>query len=222
MIAMKRIFLLVFIFLTSFLYQTKVYADMCSVDVIHQYDSLINNVDVHYEYLGEFPNSDNGDFPTSKYHVIISGLINGLYVVVDDDSRVNSTYFGSDIPSGVVEFDMFVKDFDVDIYLDDCMGQIAKTISIHLPFRNMYASDERCSELSQYHLDICDEWYQGDLTYEEFLKITDPYFVVEMSNMEKVLSFVKKYMVFFIIGGVAIVVLIAFLIYRHYKRGVLE
>ena len=194
----------------------------CSPNDMVMYRELAKNIDIKYEYLGQFSNEDDAGFITDKYRVTIQGITPELSIGVVDYTEEETVYLGNELPDGSVSFETFLKELDFNIYVFDCSDEPIKTTSLTLPTKNPYASSNTCSVLEEYHLDICDEWYQGNITPELYEEAMEKYLKPSESFSNKMVDFLKKNYFIVIIGVAFFLGLVILLIYRHRKRSVLE
>ena len=132
---------------------------------------------------------------------------------LDDEQRVYRDSGKLYVDSGDVRF---------NIYSVNCAEYQVGTIQVKLPKFNTFSLEEECS-YSAKDLEICDEWYQGNLDYFSFRDMVDDYYqTMEEERENGVLDFVFTYYVYFILGGIIFLGIVIFLIIRRIQENKLD
>ncbi len=209
-----------FVFICFFMFGIFfVNAESCDNEDIASLKVLAKNVRVSYDFIGRVPSSDGiiGD----KYNVSIQGLVDQLFVSVNSGGTLEDVYYSSDGKDGNIEFETFSSKLSFNVYSKDCFVSL-RMFDITLPRYNSYANSKECKKLAKYHLDICNEWYDGNNSPELIDEAMKKYFG-SSENKRDIVSFIKDNMLFFGIAGILLLIIIIFVIfYRVRRRSVLE
>ncbi len=193
------LFLLVlFIFNISY-----VKAEECDNNYINNLKELANNISYDYEYIG---NDDNYQL----YNLSFDGVDKELYIRYLGINFYDDYNFDH-IESGVKYF---------DVYSSECFEEKISTITVELPVFNEYSLTGECKEIGD-NLDICNKWYQGDISSELYNMELEKYYDSIDNTNEIIDVFYDNYI--FIIGfGTLLIILIIILILYKKKKNTLE
>ena len=94
---------------------------------------------------------------------------------------------------------------------------------VNLKKFNGYSLRDECKNLND-KLEVCDYWNQDDISEEEFLNAINQYKNKNRNrnDINKIISFIGQYSIYFIIGGVVLLVLIIMLVIRKMRRNRLD
>lgn len=209
---MDRKILLIIFFVCLILPLDYTKADTCDDDDIERLRILAENVSIDHEYLGD-------ESVSNLYQISISGLTDELYVYTKEKD-----YTYEEAQEGVVKFNQIPGTYQFQVYSSTCPDILLSTKNVKLPKFNNYSLSKECKELKDYDLEVCDEWYQDQITDEIFMNTINYYRALEKEKnnpKEKITKFLKENYLF-IIGGVVLVVVIVIGSIIHRKRSVLE
>lgn len=215
-----RYFLLVIILVLFSL--DNVNAVVCDSNDIVRLKELAQNVDVSYQYVNnvedeaennQVDNLDEFDGIVSNdiYNVQISNITDEIYI---KDTNYNE-YRLNDAVDGILHFTTNSGTVTYYVYSSNCLDKLLRTITLQLDKYNIYADSKECEGISAEELAVCDKWYQGDLSYSQFIKKIDEYNLEHSTD-----NFSRKYIYIVIGGGIVVAVVVWFIIRR--KRSVLE
>lgn len=207
----------VFIIVLFFFQIPLVWAEDCSQDEIQRLKALAETIQMDSEFayddvvLGIYGNNI----------VTVQGLTDELYIISKDQS---TGFFPEEIYDGkIVKYvHSGLKTFEV--YPNKCYSDtVLRTINLDLKRYNQYANYEECDGIDGNELDVCDEFYEGNITYNQFINKVNKYkekksFISE----EKVDDFVDDYIIYIVIGGVLLILIIIGFIIRNRRRSKLD
>lgn len=185
----------------------------CDYGLLSSMKQYASNVNIIYDYYLK----DNNAY----FNVTINNLTSNMYVV---DEVTGSKYYFSDTNNG----ELIIRDYkDVEtlkykIYSNnsECMDEVLIIQYITLPVYNKYSTDPLCEGISDYQL--CHRFLKTNISYEEFKKQVTEYKtgkekeVVEdkkevkdeMTFVEKLIDFAKRFGILFVILIVGLIVYI--------------
>lgn len=197
-----------FSFLIVFSFGMVVQASSCDSQDIARLKAIAKNVEVQYEFLSD---SDLAN----HYQVSVSGLADELLLM---DERYNK-YTVADLKDGEFIFDTTASEVVLKVFSLNCeTANVLRTISIELPRFNYYSLTDECKKLKDKNLNICDEWYQGEIDESVFFETVSNY-LDEDNGLKQILD---KYYYFIIAGALLLVVVLIIFIIVHKRRSVLE
>lgn len=203
----KVLFLTIFMFIMT-LNIGVVNAVACDDEDMARLRGLAEGVSYNAKFIGDTGTAES----MQDYEVNFIGLTNEIYV--GDIYRTFSIYNDSEkriIQSGETDLEIFSK---------NCNHVRIKTITLKLPKYNTYASLAECSSEENKNLYVCDPWYSGKITKEEFLDaVVDDGDIYETENSSKINLLKNKYVLF---GLVVIVISLIVVIIIRNKRNVLN
>ncbi len=209
-------FLLVTIGL-SVSFMTVSLADECDYDSYKQMAELVNvNSEFNYSSL------DIGIFDENL--VTVSGLSQELYAVTSDRS-IGFYYDGSNGGSSVKVVRYGPK--SIKIYSSKCPNKVLKTIPLKLQKYNAYSDYDECNGIGE-KLDVCSQFYEKDLTYDQFVKAINEFKTKkDTDSLEDdfgniILNFLKNNIWMVIILTVIVIGAICFYVVRRIKRNKLD
>ena len=185
-----------------------VYAE-CTNEDIGKVKELAKNISVDYEFVGD----KDFDFVTQTYSLSFNfGELEGE-VYAQNSSRKSMNFYSSD--EGLL---VEAGNYNFDIYYNGCEGVKVHNINVSLKEFNKYSSREECNSLKG-KVDVCDEWFQGDITEDYFMSQIKKYNDNEGLSFN---SFIVKYY-FWIVGiGILLIILIIFLVIKNIRDNRLD
>ncbi|MEE3344215.1 MAG: hypothetical protein VZS44_09015 [Bacilli bacterium] len=200
---MRRIFLFCFLFLFGMSY---VNAASCDNDDIARLKGVAFNVSYNSEYIGN--KSGSNDY--QLYNVSFVGLTDEIYV-----SDSNYSFF---VYNNNEVIKMQSGNNSLEIYSKNCGDVRLKTLTINLPKFNNYSLSSDCSDIDIKEFELCDPWYQGNITDEVFRSRLNEYLdSKEVNNNVEKKEFNISYLVI-VISVVVIVGIIGVIIFRYKKN----
>lgn len=212
---MKRLIILFGIFGLLFSVDN-VNAEECTSQELANYKALADVIKINTEF-------DDSGIEYGIYGnniVTIQGLNEELYILSEDDSE---GFFPEDMVDGVITKTISSSVDTFYVYASKCPSEKLRTIELSLKKYNLFADYKECDGISGEDLDVCSEYYNGDISYNQFLKKIDEY-NKRSSNVssEDVDSFFDKYGIYLGIGAGILVILIGILIVIRIRKGRLD
>ena len=159
--------------------------------------------------------------------------INGLTEDLSIHEKVTNMYndWNDTNETGKLTFQLTEDNYEFKIYYNMCSDKSIRTMQLNLPKYNYYADTPSCENISKEDLEVCDEWYQGDLDDETFNKIISDYNKKneeqkkqeqqENTILNKIIKFLSNYYIY-IIGVIILIVIITFIMINRKKKYSLE
>lgn len=159
--------------------------------------------------------------------------INGLTEDLSIHEKVTNMYndWNDTNETGKLTFQLTGDNYEFKIYYNMCSDKSIRTMQLNLPKYNYYADTPSCENISKEDLEVCDEWYQGDLDDETFNKIISDYNKKneeqkkqeqqENTILNKIIKFLSNYYLY-IIGVIILIVIITFIMINRKKKYSLE
>lgn len=211
---MKKVLYLTFCIIIVFLCSNTVSADECSSDEIARLKGVAAGVSYDAEFIGD--SDDASD--VQNYRLTFTGITDEIYV-----SDSHYSFFVKDSNRRVI-LTSGVKYFE--IYSRNCNNVRLKTITVDLPRFNEYSLSDYCDDDTYKVLDVCDPWYTGKLTDEEFNRVIEEYNKKhdkdEISFGDMIQNFVYDNLFVFIGMSVVLIIIIIIVIVFHYKNNKLD
>ena len=194
----------------SLLYGTNSVYAKCTNEDIGRVKELAKNINVNYEFVG----NKDFDMVTQTYSLSFNFHELEGEVYAKNTNNRNMIFFNSSN-----SFLVSAGTYNFDIYYNGCEGVKVGSISVVLKNFNRYSLREECNSLTE-KIDVCDEWFQGDITEDYFMSQVKKY------NNNKIgysfNSFIVKYY-FWILGvGLLLILLIIFLVIRNIRKSRLD
>ena len=208
MIVLKKIITLLLIYFSFFVFSNSVKAEICDREDIARVKELAKNITVDTQYLGDMENR----IWLQSYNVGFNFYDLEGQVAVSFPSK-NVTLFRTG-----EKLLLFSGTHQVYIIYTKCNNTIVRNIDVNLKRFNVYSLKDECKDLD---IDMCDPWYQEKISDEEFRGAISKH-SDDISIVSKVISFVTKYYIYFIIGGIVIFVFIILLIFINIKKNRLD
>lgn len=206
----KYLKLLLLLLLLPFI---SVKADVCDEADITRIKEMSKNITANYQYLGDI-NAD-GNYQLYEVNFNFAGLDGDVYIkyLYDDKKLYNS--------SDKLYVDSGKRDFI--IYSSKCADAKVGYITVNLPKFNIYSLTDGCLS-SEGNLEICDKWYQGNLSLSKYNEIIDEYYdnLDKEFNDNKLLDFILENYLYIILFFSISILMVIFLIVRKRKRSILD
>lgn len=207
-------------------------ASSCNYNEQAELNSKAANVNVSYEVIDSTEEFEDGLANTRVFQIQILNVTEEFYILIKNDvTKEEKTYYSTDAKDGIISFIWdyaeTVTNFTIQIYTTNktnCVDEKYKTIYLTTPRYNEYYNIESCQELSDFYL--CQEFVTfSDINRENFLKQLESYrngeidisgeepVVEEPSSTDKIFKFIDDYK-WYIIGGVVIIILGSYTVYR--------
>lgn len=205
----------IIVFLSSFL---TVKADTCTtseIQVLKEKAKLI-------EITSELDKNEivEGDIYANNI-ISITGLSEDLFVMPDDESEIFSY---EDVIDGTITKEVITLSKKFKVYPSKCESEKElRVIEVNTQKYNLYSEDKACEGIEDGELDVCDKYYQGDISYKEFIKKVEKYKEEKNKKPEeddKINIFENKYVIGTVIA-LAIILLIV-IILKNRKRYKLD
>lgn len=236
---MKKSIVLTFL---TFLFVPHVNAE-CNNERIKELTSIAKNVEITYEldtyeeqpYNEEtdkdYTVSDIGEpIPQGNMRIIITGITEEFQI---KDITYNRTFMYNEFKDNTLILKNELNGHRIfKVYSAECDKEV-RTIFIKVPRYNNYSTDPLCEGISGDELAVCGTWYENDIDYDTFKAKVEAYKQElkdaqnakpqnqEQTILDKVVSFLKDYYLYFIIGIVAVIAITIIVTVRR-KRSVLE
>lgn len=211
---MRRMFKL--FVLVILIFQVQFVHAECSSQEITDLKKVADTIDMNSEFDQEsvqFGIYDN-------YIVTVQGLVDDMYILSKDRSV---GFYPEDVVNGIITRGVSSSTDEFFVYSSSCPNEVLKTIKLSMKLYNMYSDYEECDGISGDDLDVCGEYYDGALSYEQFVKEVEDY--KNRSNglsSDDVSGFFERYALFIGIGlMIILVIMIVFILLRR-KRNRLD
>lgn len=191
-------------------------AEECTDIQIKELSALAKTIQIDSEFDREsviFGVYDN-------YIISIQGMIDDFYILSKDQNLV---FFSTDIKDGIITKSVSANNDIFYVYSKSCPNIILRTIELSMKRYNIYSEYAECDGIDGEDLNVCDEFYEEFISYEEFKESIDEY-KTKSNNIlefENVGIFFKRNVVIGIILFLLIIVIVS-LIIIHKKRNKLD
>lgn len=189
-------------------------AEECSEEKISNLKEFSNAINMTSEF-------DKDSVVLGIYNnniVTVQGLTEDLYVVSEDESV--GIYYDDLFDGVAVEVvDSLTNKFYVYSY--SCPGVVLRTINLSTKRYNIYADYEECDGIEEGELDVCDEFYDGDISYDEFIKKINDY-KKKQAAISDIDNVVDNNYIYVIVGVVILLAVIVMIIIYRKKRNRLD
>lgn len=192
---------------------------LCSRSDILRAKSDAHNITIDIKRLKD----ENGKY-TGKYNVVFQNFIKDFYMkekntdtIYTYNAEEKGVLIAGNIEGGNLEF---------DIYYPKCADEHMRKIKYTLPKYNYFSDSTLCEGISEEELEICGNWYQGELNEESFEEQIKQYKQElekqnKVKNDKTILNQIKYYLieyyVYIISGIISIVILISIIVFRKRK-----
>lgn len=165
-----------------------------------------------------------GEFGTSNktYDVIVNNLTEEFFLI---DGYYGESYGVRDKDENgqIVFYSYMPGTYNFKIYSQEC-GTLISTIKVVVPRYNPFFGDPLCEGISGEDLDVCGEWYSGELDYETFKAKVEKYKsgnnLEDNKNLDSSFS-INKIVIFLVVSALVVVTIISIVIIKR-KRSVLS
>lgn len=221
---MKKLFF-VFVLFATFCFNCGITYAECSNEKIIELKEKSKNIEIKYE----LQDPEDGDFGKveGSFDVIITNIEDNFYVT-DDYFKYNFTVLDINDDGNILLKNYVSGKHAFEIYSNEC-NTLLRTVIINIPVFNVYSRDPLCEGISGDELKVCDEWYENNLTYEEFEKTVNNYKnnqnEIEEKEEENFLYSLKDFFsnnYIYIISSLVIVSIIVIIIIIMRKRSELK
>ena len=207
-----------FSFVVLLMLSFNVYAeDKCSDNKISELKKQIAKVSM----VSQFDDEGIEDGIFGRYIVTLYELPQKFYVRSEDQS-VLFTFDDLNEGSASKYIDYSVNKFN--IFSSECPGQSLKKITLDLKKYNIYYGYNECDGIEEGELDVCNKFYDKDITYSQFVKAVEKYKseknvgVTTKSN-----SFLKdNFVIISVLAGAFIFILIIILFIVNARKNKLD
>ena len=211
----------------------------CSSEREMELSSLANNVNADYEEYEMPLDPDYTDTEevgmTPAFYIRVYNVTDDLNVKVTLDGSTSSTYVNASnaASDGIIYLDTSyadtVKSYTLTIRSNDssCKNEVLRTITITIPMHNYFANYEDCDNMSDFYL--CQEF-----TTTDYSDVSDKDFTTKLNEYKetkaeeekkqnsityKTFDFIKTYRWYFIIGGIVVIGIIAYVVIEKKRRS---
>ncbi len=205
-------------FCLAFLFMNQcVFAAYCGKDDFERIKNVANDISIEYSLR------EDSDVK-GMYDIIVTGLTSELYIK-ETSHDIVIAYDGTDNGTYILE-GISGDNYTFEIYYERCASTLVRTITLNVPKYNSLSESPLCDGISGEDLDVCDEWYQGDLDEDKFNESIEEYNKnLQKEQIEetfnKVIEFFKGNFIY-MISAIAIVAAIIIVIYIKKKRSALD
>lgn len=211
----KKVINLVFVYFLFIVGSINVHADMCDMADVASKKELVKNITYRYEWAGN--KMLQTDLQSYRVTFDLVGLDSQIYlsdVAGGNGQKIYNSNEALILQSG---------SNSVYVYYDNCRDEFLGIINIDLKKFNPYSLRSECLDVSG--LEICDEWYQGTVSEDEFLSLIHKSKAedekVDITSMS-VSEIISTYYFYFIGVCVLLIVIIVILTIRHIKSNRLD
>lgn len=187
-------------------------ADTCTSTKLEELKQKANNIDIYTE----FDDSSINNRIYDRYHITITGLIEGLYIYTDNYEKA---FDMSSVVDGTINSYITTNVKKINIYSNECDDQIIKSIEVNLKKFNIYSTYKECEGISGEDLDVCSEFYDGELTDSVFQSEIKKY---KESLENKIVIKNNNWITYGIIAGVIVVIAILIITIIRHKKNKLD
>ena len=212
---MKKYFMTTLFML--FIMIDNVYAS-CSLNEKNRLQALASQVKVTYAY-NDNAYDDYGEKIKESFNITVTGLTEEIYVL----EETTTTYFLYNKDNNIITKDGFSSGSKIiKVYSNNECTEVLRKIYVSLPRYNNYADDPLCEGIDTSKFALCDKWYQFDIDYSTFVKRINEYKKqlseekpkepTKQEELNLVLKFFQKYIVYVISGLILLIIGIIFLV----------
>lgn len=192
-----------------------VYAD-CSEQEIKDLTKIAETVQIDTEFDRE--SVKVGLY--NNYIVTVQGLSDDFYLLSKDQTV---GFFSENAIDGVIVQNVASTANVFYVYSNLCPNVVLRTIKLSMKRYNMYSEYEECEGISGEQLDVCDEFYEKDISYEQFLKKIEDYKERSASlSSGNISNFFSNYAIYIGLGVLIIVAILILIIVMRKKRNRLD
>ena len=172
----------IFILLLAFSFANMIKAE-CDDKTISNLKLQASNIEINYEHIDDLYSEDFDLKIVNLFDVHVMGLTSDMYILVEHDSIVD-TYEYSNVVDGVLKIEKVDggQSLNIVVYSTECNEKL-KTFNITIPYYNSYYDSEQCAKYP--NANVCNEFYEYEMTYEKFNKGISDYINKLNDNNEK-------------------------------------
>lgn len=172
----------IFILLLAFSFANMIKAE-CDDKTISNLKLQASNIGINYEHIDDLYSEDFDLKIVNLFDVHVMGLTSDMYILVEHDSIVD-TYEYSNVVDGVLKIEKVDggQSLNIVVYSTECNEKL-KTFNITIPYYNSYYDSEQCAKYP--NANVCNEFYEYEMTYEKFNKGISDYINKLNDNNEK-------------------------------------
>ena len=146
-------------------------------------------------------------------------MTQGFYIYTKNRNKL---YEYKNNVNGIIKDKITKNEEKMYVFNDICPNKIIREINLKLKKYNEYANSIECEGISGDELDVCDENYSKDITFNEFVAIVNDYKRKKENNNEQIITKKNyKYIIWGIVGIILFVVIIILLNNRR-KKNILD
>lgn len=216
---MKKIKIMLIVFILMLINYENVLAE-CSSEEVQVLKEKASNIEIKLE----LQENVEGEFGTLNkvYDVIVNNLTEEFFLI---DGYYGESYGVRDNDeNGQIVFKSYMPGIhNFKIYSQEC-GILISTIKVEVPRYNPFFGDPLCEGISGEDLDVCGEWYSGELDYETFKAKVEKYKKsnsLENDNNSNSSFSINKIVIFLVVSVLVVVTIISIVIIKR-KRKVLS
>lgn len=190
----------------------------CSTDKIKELKKIADNVTAVSQF-----DEENAKMGFADANIVtVYGLLEGFYAT---NVGFNVLFSYDKSENGTVS-DTVTSDFGtLNVYNNDCPGQILKSIKLDFKKINKYYESEECEDIKD-EIDICSRLYNSDnITYSVFANEVKKYKDAKekgLNNKFNIVNFVKNNLILVMVISVVIIAGLILLITNKIKRNKLD
>ena len=222
---MKILKKFVLIMVLTFSFTNMIKAE-CDDKTISNLKLQASNIEINYEHVDDLYSEDFDLKIVNLFDVHVIGLTSDMYILVEHDSIVD-TYEYSNVVDGILNINKIDggQSLKIIVYSTECNEKL-KTFNISIPYYNSYYDSEQCAKYPD--ANVCNEFYEYEMTYENFDKGINDYINKLNNNNEKdnqnnnlfsdILNFIIKNILYIIISLIVIAGTIVAIIVHKKRR----
>lgn len=216
---MKKFKIALLVFILMLVNNSNVLAE-CSSEEVQVLKEKASNIEIKLNLRENV----EGEFGTLNkvYDVIVNNLTEEFFLI---DGFYGESYGIRDKDeNGQIVFKSYMPGIhNFKIYSQEC-GTLISTIKVEVPRYNPFFGDPLCEGISGEDLDVCGEWYSGELDYETFKAKVEKYKKsnsLENDNNSNSSFSINKIVIFLVVSVLVVVTIISIVIIKR-KRKVLS
>lgn len=191
---------------------TSVKAETCD----NNYKQYLKELSSRINYQSNYVGAIGGDTDYQTYEIYFENLGADFYIT----DYNNNIYFGKDGDKNYVESGQN----NFKIYSSKC-NMLVDIITVDLLKFNEQSLNSLCDGLDN-KLDVCSEWYQGNVSDSLLKKKVDEYDEIHVIKEENIFAHILDYIIssyyIFIPLFLGVILVVIFLVIRHRNRNVLD
>jgi len=196
-----------------FAFMNTTYAEECTEEKLKELKQQAENITVDIEF--DEKNIELDNFDTS--YITIQGLTNGFYIYSKNQKYL---YESTDNIDGKIIDTITADENKLYVYNDTCPNEIIREIKLTLKRYNPFSQYSECEGIDSNKLEVCKEYIEKDITYQEFINKINEY--KKNNDSKEIKEEIKENNIYLIIGGILVVVIISIILVIRRKRNVLD